>query len=110
MKAVVLGEGKVSTAAVADALPAVGPRGPSIVRDLAGDGKAREWKPPARESPLTDPGPVVDAERLASKLEDRLEAEVRRARKHDQEQTRSLAREIQNYLRSAHPERIVSPR
>jgi hypothetical protein len=110
MKAVVLGEGKVSTAAVADALPAVDPRGPAIVRDLAGGGKARDWKPPARESPLPDPGPVPEAERLASKLEDRLEAEVRGARKNDQEQTRSLAREIQNYLRSAPPERIVSPR
>jgi hypothetical protein len=117
LKAVVLGEGKVSTVAVASALPPAGsgkstrPRGPaSVLRDLATAGKARDWKPPMRERPLTDPGPVVDVERWQSKLEGRLEAVVRQARSNGAEQTRSLARQIQAHLRAAQPPTRSAPK
>src|SRR5262249_4051738 len=86
LKAVLLGEGKVSTAAVADV--------------VAPEGKAGDGKQPVRQSPLTDLGPAAEAERLEGKLEGRVEAEVRQARKNGEEQTRFLARQIQTHLRS----------
>ena len=116
LKACALGEGKVSTVAVADAVAPVGPgtgagpRGPSSFRDLASRGKARAWKPPARALPLADLGPVANAERLESKLEARLEAEVRQAPKNSLEQARSLARQIETHLRSAHPPARSGPK
>jgi hypothetical protein len=100
MKALVLGEGKLSTVAVADASSVDKPGLSSAIRGLGPDGKAHAWKLPVRESPLTDRGPVVAAERLAGKLEDRLEEEVGRVQANRPEEARSLARQIQTHLRS----------
>jgi hypothetical protein len=108
LRRVVMGEGTVSTRAVADVVAPEGPGNggatpPAVVRDLAPEGKPGDWKPPVRESPLADLGPVADAERLVGRLEGRVGTEVRTARKNGDEQTRLLAEQIRTHLRTVHP-------
>jgi hypothetical protein len=101
LKTVLAGEGKLSTAAVADAVAPGNP--PPFVRNLAPEGQPAEWKPTTREVPPADPGPTADAERLVGKLETQVEAGVRQARTSGDEQTRTLAVQIRAHLRTQQP-------